>query len=202
MDERELQCSTVEPLIGWRIFRVRRTERGFLLTAPLIHDQGFERFPAKAIDAICYEHDHSAPAPGCRCGLYAAIDGTLDSLSGYLIDSAHDQDPAIYAEVACMGTVFIDNRGIRAQRIEIIQLAAAGPLWPDTAVHTQAVAELSDRYGVAVVDLAAIPQWVLVNARPQGAPPDGATVDLDALLARIGRQAAERLDNPTRAERV
>lgn len=46
--------------------------------------------------------------------LRAAIEGTLDSLSGYLRDSAHDRDPVVYAEVACTGRVFIDVRGVRA----------------------------------------------------------------------------------------
>ena len=63
------------------------------------------------MEATCYDSDHLAPAPGCRCGLYAALEGTLDSLSGYLSDSAHDPDPAIYAEVACTGRVFVDRRG-------------------------------------------------------------------------------------------
>src|SRR5688500_7913603 len=108
MDERELQCSEDQPLIGWRLFRVRQSDDGFVLTAPLIHDTDFERFPSARIDAACYDGEHPAPAPGCRCGLYAAIDGTLDSLSGYLPDSAHDIDPPVYAEVACAGRDFLD----------------------------------------------------------------------------------------------
>jgi hypothetical protein len=82
-----------QPLIGWRLFRVRRSQSGFVLSAPLIHNPDFEPFPSRTIDAICYQAEYPAPAPGCRCGLYAAIDGTLDSLSGYLSDSAHDRDP-------------------------------------------------------------------------------------------------------------
>lgn len=46
-----------------------------------------------------------APAPGCRRGLYAAVDGTLDPLAGYLDDSAHDKDrpstPRWRAAVVC-----------------------------------------------------------------------------------------------------
>src|SRR6266487_958277 len=123
MEERELQCPEARPLIGWRLFRVRRSDSGLVLSAPLIHNPDFERFPSRTIEAICYQAGHPAPAPGCRCGLYAAIDGTLDSLPGYLSDSAHDPDPPIYAEVACTGRVFVDSRGVRAQRIQIIQLA-------------------------------------------------------------------------------
>lgn len=157
-----------------------------MLSAPLIHNPGFERFPSRTIDAICYEAGHPAPAPCCRCGLYAAIDGTLDSLSGYLSDSAHDRDPPIYAEVACTGRVFIDLRGVRAQRIEILRLATPAPPWMDPGLQAQVVVELSERYRVEVCGFGVVPQWVVANVMPQGAPPEDAAVDLDALLGSLG----------------
>ena len=158
------------PLIGWRLFRVRRSESGFVLSAPLIHNPDFERFPSPAIDAICYQAGHPAPALGCRCGLYAAIEGTLDSLPGYLSDSAHDPDRPIYAEVACTGRVFLDSRGVRAQRIEILQLATSASLWPDPGLQAKVVAELSQRYRVEVCGLDVVPPWVVANwLRSQGA---------------------------------
>ena len=175
-----------QPLIGWRLFRVRRSESGFVLSAPLIHNPGFEHFPSPAIDAICYQAGHTAPAPGCRCGLYAAIDGTLDSLSGYLSDSAHDRDPPIYAEVACTGRVFVDVRGVRAQRIEILRLATRAPLWPDPGLQAQAVAQLRQRYRVKVFGPGVVPRWVVTNVMPQGAPPEDAAIDLDALVGSLG----------------
>ena len=67
MEERELHFPAEQPLIGWRLFRVRRSESGFMLSAPLIHNPGFERFSSPVIDAICYQAEHPAPAPGCRC---------------------------------------------------------------------------------------------------------------------------------------
>ncbi len=172
-------------------FRVRWSQGGFVLSAPLIHNPDFERFPSRTIEATCYGGDHPAPAPGCRCGLYAAIEGTLDSLPGYLSDSAHDDDPPIYAEVACTGRVFFDLRGVRAQRIEVIRLATSASLWPDPGVQAQAVAKLSERYGVDVCDLDVMPKWVLANVMPQGAPPEGAAVDLDALLMSLGLRPAQ-----------
>lgn len=51
------------------------------------------------------------------------------------------------------------------------------------------VEELSRRYGVEVCDIDAMPPWVLANDMPQGAPPPGVTVDLDALLGRLEVQA-------------
>jgi hypothetical protein len=189
VEERELRCPEEQPLIAWRLFRVRRSKSGFVLSAPLIHNPDFERFPSRTIDAICYQTEHRAPFPGCRCGLYAAIDGTLDSLSSYLSDSAHDRDPPVYAEVACTGRVFVDLRGVRAERIEILRLATSASLWPGRGLRARAVAELSERYGVEACDLGVVPQWVLANMMPQGAPPEDAAVDLDALLRSLGRQS-------------
>jgi hypothetical protein len=186
MEERELHFPEEQPLIGWRLFRVRRSDSGLVLSAPLIHNPDFERFPSPAIDAICYQAGHSAPAPGCRCGLYAAIEGTLDSLPGYLSDSAHDRDPPIYAEVACTGRVFVDARGVRAQRIEVIRLATPAPLWPDPGLQAQAVAELRQRYCVEVCGPGLVPTWVVTNVMPQGAPPEDAAIDLDELLGTPG----------------
>jgi hypothetical protein len=186
MDERALHCPEDQPLIGWRFFRVRPSSAGFMLSAPLIHNPDFERFPSRTIEAICYEHEHRAPAPGCRCGLYAALDGTLDSLSAYLHDSAHDGDAPVYAEVACTGRVFVDARGVRAQRIEVLRLATSASRWPDLAVHERAVAELGERYGVEVCGLDAVPGWLLANVMSQGAPHEDTAIDLDALLVRLG----------------
>lgn len=189
MDERELHCSEDHPLIGWRLFRVRWSDDGFVLTAPLIHDLDFERFPSPKIEAVCYDGEHPAPAPGCRCGLYAAIEGTLDSLSGYLRDSAHDEDAAVYAEVACTGRVFIDARGARAERIQVLELAISESAWPDPGVRKEVVRQLGERYRVAVRGSGTVPTWVHANDAPRGAPSeaDEGSVDLDQLLITIGR---------------
>jgi hypothetical protein len=36
-----------------------------------------------------------------------------------------------------------------------------------------------------------MPKWVLANVMPQGAPPEGAAVDLDALLVSLGLRSAQ-----------
>jgi len=189
MDERALDCPPGRPLVGWRLFRVRPADDGWMLSAPLIHDPDYERYPSRVIEAVCYERGgHSAPAPGCRCGLYAAVEGTLDSLSGYLADSAHDTAPPIYAEVACTGRVFVDARGVRARRIEVLTLASSRELWGDPSEHDHAMADLRRRYGVDVLGIDVVPPWVVANAMGRGAPPEDASVDLDALLERLGRR--------------
>ena len=182
MEERQLDISHEWPLLAWRLFRVRRAATGPLLAAPLIHNPAFEQFPSKDIVATCYAHNHPAPAPGCRCGLYAAIEGTLDSLVGYLGDSAHDHDPAVYAEAACTGRVFVDRRGVRAARMRVLRLAASPSAWPDPGGYAEAVQALRGRYGIDVRDVDVVPRWVLANVMPQGAPPTDSTLDLDALI--------------------
>jgi len=110
---------------------------------------------------------------------------------GHLVDSAHDPDPAIYAEVACTGRVFIDFRGVRAEQLEILRLATSDALWPNYEFAGQAVPSLAKRYGVDVVDLGAMPTWVLANALPQGPPSPGVTLDLDALLTRLNLRSKQ-----------
>ncbi len=95
----------------------------------------------------------------------------------------------IYAEVACTGRVFVDSRGGRAQRIEILRLASPDPPWKDPDLQAQAVAELSERYRVDVCGLDVVPQWVVANVMPQGAPPEDAAIDLDALLRSLGQRS-------------
>jgi hypothetical protein len=85
--------------------------------------------------------------------------------------------------------VFADARGVRAQQVEILRLAASAPLWPDPGLHAQAVAELSERYRVEVCDLGVVPRWVVANVMPQGAPPEDAAIDLDALVRRLGQRS-------------
>ena len=189
MDERELFCPDEQPLVGWRLFRVRPSQEGFLLAAPLIHGSDYERFPARTIDAACFDGEHPAPEPGCRCGLYAAVDGTLDSLAGYLRDSAHDEDPPVFAEVACTGRVFVDARGIRAERIEVLRLAVSESLWPDEGARQEAIRQLADRYGVEVQGVDGVAAWVHANDAAEGAPCDAAisAFDLDRLLDSLDR---------------
>ena len=188
MQEREVDFSEGPPLLGWRLFRVRRGATGLILAAPLIHNPDFEEFPSKEIVARCYEHDHPAPAPSCRCGLYVAIEGTLDSLAGYLLDSAHAHEPPVYAAVACTGRLFIDKRGVRAERIDLLRLAASPSAWPDPDAYAGAVTALRERYRIAICDLDVVPEWVQSNVMPQGAPPSESTIDLDALMLGLMRR--------------
>ena len=146
----------------------------------MYHDPDPTPWPHVSSTAVCYE-DHPAPTPGCRCGIYAVIPGVLDSLPGYLVDTAHKSDPWAYAEVACSGRVFVDKRGIRAEHAEILRIALAESCWPDDATLDDAKRLLYDRYRVPITGLDQVPDWVTENLREAGPPPDEATLDLGLL---------------------
>ncbi len=180
IEERDLIFTQAAPLRAWRLFRLRRDDQGWVLSAPLYHDPHPTPWPRMSTAASCHR-GHPAPAPGCRCGIYAVIQGTLDSLPGYLLDTAHDNDPWAYCEVACHGRVFVDLRGVRAERADVISIALAQSCWPDQGALAGATRSLAERYGTPVGTLEGVPGWVTGNLRSQGPPPDEATLDLGTL---------------------
>jgi hypothetical protein len=169
IEERELAFTSLAPLHAWRLFRVRADEDGWMLSAPMYHDPDPPPWPGAMSTASCYE-GHPAPAPGCRCGIYAVVEGSLDSLPGYLLDTAYDGDPWAYAEVACSGRVFVDERGVRAERAEVLRIALAEWCWPDAAALAAAKRLLGERYGVPVGGLEEVPEWLTGNLRAGGPP--------------------------------
>lgn len=191
IDGRELFFKPQAPLQAWRLFRVREDAGGPLLSSPMYHNPDPPRWPHAVNEATCYK-GHRAPEAGCRCGIYAAIPGTLDSLPGYLIDTAYERDPWAYAEVLCTGRVFVDMRGVRAERAQVVRIALAEHCWriPDGPERTRR--SLSARYGVPVEGLTAVPDWLSTNQRSQGPPADDVPLDLEmdrlVLLGRRRRQ--------------
>ena len=184
-DERELRFTRGAPLRAWRLFRVRRLRDGYALCAPMIHSPAPPPWPPGYTVARCLEHDHPAPAPGCRCGIYAAIEGTLDSLPGYLLDTAYDGDPWAYAEVACSGRVFLDARGLRCEEALVVQIALAEASFANADERRRASEGLAARYGVRVGSRDAAPGWLTDNSRGRGEPFETEGVDLSALLKKF-----------------
>jgi hypothetical protein len=176
--ERELHYAPDSPLRAWRLFRVRASGADLVLSSPMYHDPDPPPWPNVGSVASCYA-DHPAPAPGCRCGIYAAVPGALDSLPGYLLDTAHDDDLWAYAEIACSGRVFVDMRGVRVERAEIVRIALPDSGWPDAVALATAKRMLHERYGVPVGGLDLVPDWVTGNQRDAGPPPDDVSLDLD-----------------------
>jgi hypothetical protein len=176
IEERLLQFSSEAPLRAWRLFRVRHHGDGIVLSSPMFHNPHPVPWPESVAEATCHE-GHSAPAPACRCGIYGAVRGTLDSLPGYLVDTAYERDPWAYAEIGCSGLVFVDMRGVRAERAEILRLAL-----PAKGASPATSRLLAERYGVPVGGIEDVPEWVIRNVRNGGSPPhDLPDLDLDAL---------------------
>lgn len=184
IEERLLRFSPQAPLPAWRLFRVRADGKRLVLSSPMYHDDMTGRtppWPSAEEEATCYK-GHPAPAPGCRCGIYGAVPGTLDSLPGYLRDTAYERDPWAYGEIACFGRVFADMRGVRAEHARLIRIALPATGWPGEAAPREASRMLSERYGVPVGRAECVPRWLTANVRPGGAP-DGESLSLD--LSRL-----------------
>src|SRR6266487_2434929 len=81
IEERELHYSADAPLRAWRLFRVRTRDEGVFLSSAMYHDPDHVPWEEAVHVASCSE-GHDAPAPGCRCGIYGAVEGVLDSLPG------------------------------------------------------------------------------------------------------------------------
>ncbi len=170
IEEHELHYSPEAPLRAWRLFRVRPWVDGFVLSSPMCHDPEPPPWPQVGSEASCYE-EHAAPAAGCRCGIYAAVEGTLDSLPGYLLDTAYERDPWTYAEVACAGRVFVDMRGVRAERARVLRIALPETGWPDQQAFEVARRLLRERYRVPVSGLEEVPAWSKTTAATRGRRP-------------------------------
>jgi hypothetical protein len=185
IEERLLRFSPQAPLHAWRLFRVRTEVKPPVLSSPMYHDDATGRaplWPVAEAKATCYQ-GHPAPSPGCRCGIYGAVAGTLDSLPGYLRDTAYERDPWAYGEIACHGRVFADMRGVRAEHARLVRIALPDSGWPGKAGLGEASRMLRESYGVPVGGMECVPRWLTANVRPGGAPPDGESLNLD--LARL-----------------
>ena len=103
---------------------------------PLVHRAGGP-WDGRLERAVCAAgEDHAAPAPDCRCGLYA----------WYLPGSATVCLGAWNAVVAAQGRCILGDRGFRAAsaRIEAVALPATVRWWPGAAARTRRL--LAERY--------------------------------------------------------
>jgi len=203
IEERLLHFPPQAALHAWRLFRVRTEGTRLVLSSPMYHDDTTgltPLWPYPEAEATCHK-GHPAPSPGCRCGIYGAVAGTLDSLPGFLHDTAYEHDPWAYAEIACYGRVFVDMRGVRAEHASLVRIALPDSGWPDQAGPGEASRMLRDRYGVPAGGMECVPQWLIANVRPGGPPPDSQSLNLDLgrldLSCRGDRSRTARLSGIT-----
>jgi hypothetical protein len=108
-----------EPILGWRLWRLHRTDADELRLAPTTPRSDWE--PAVAIHATCsgahtrlymvfnpeLEATHRSPMPGCTCGIHAMKDARRVSRSL--------APAAVIGRVAMWGRVLEHSRGWRAE---------------------------------------------------------------------------------------
>src|SRR6266542_2065527 len=76
----------VQPVMGFRAWRL--TKGGILRSVHFIGSGYGDWLPGTAYEAVC-SAEHQAPAPSCRCGVYAAR--SLEDLGPQLLSLARDR---------------------------------------------------------------------------------------------------------------
>jgi hypothetical protein len=166
----------LEPVVAWRTWRVGKTPEGSRLqsmTTPAGWPVG------AALAAACPHRvvNHTAPWPGCRCGIYGAR--RVEDAAYYTALPSQSHHTLAIGLVELWGTVVEGGAGWRASRAypsRLLLLPAAGGRVNDE--HLSAAIELADyRVPVQILDgpRAALSdelaQWGLTNgALPAPAP--------------------------------
>jgi len=165
---------SLEPILGWRVWRLTREVRGLRLRALATPDA----WPPNEADAArCFVSDHpGAPRADCTCGYHAA--SSVDALIGA---GVLGHGVAVLGAIAMWGTVIEHAHGARAEfaypaRLRLVctpcfragsivdpaTVAAASPLLPLCGGHWRSngagqqkasvvEAELLATYGVDVL---------------------------------------------------
>jgi hypothetical protein len=145
----------IEPIIGWRYWRVEGSTLGSLT-------RSLPWPPAYGLEARCRLSPRHGPVPSptCHCGVYAATDlGTLKSLT-----SPSLRLPLAVGKVALWGRVIPGERGYRAQYAYPRRLWL---VWESLELLAQPGAqriEVAAAYGVPVEFCDA--DWALSPAAP------------------------------------
>jgi hypothetical protein len=113
---------SIEPVVGWRCWRVVDTREGFVLSSA---SRGIAWPPGLALEAACPRGDHDPPSERCSCGIYAAREPelVLSYFPPVVRSAVTIVSPAIlgYDSVMAVGTVSLwgdvveSERGWRAQ---------------------------------------------------------------------------------------
>lgn len=94
-------------MVGWRYWQLRPNGLLRSVTHRLIDWR-----PGEPLHAVCLIGGHTAPAPGCACGIHAAP--SLAVLRGQGLCMAPGE-PLVVGEVALWGDVVTDDHGLRAE---------------------------------------------------------------------------------------
>ena len=117
----------IEPLLGWRLWQVRRNDRGYRLESFTWHHV---TWPGRArMVARCRVHGDDAPVAGHECGIYAfktreLAEDLLRRYTGVLqrygrwhqeLPPLRQGSPIALGRVSLWGRVLVREHGFRAQ---------------------------------------------------------------------------------------
>ncbi len=129
----------IEPVIGYRAWRIDRQARLLAWTADTAWSPGVNRARCHAGRlGMGRRRRHSAPGQDCMCGLYALND----------CDDARLASADARGAIAAWGDVQVHRTGFRAERACVVALAADDAAGPVARWRLEAVARA---YGVPVV---------------------------------------------------
>ena len=97
---------SIEPVLGWRVWRLARRQGELTLGAMTRSDTWP---PGRSMRARC-SSGHAAPGMSCRCGLYAA-----DSVSHLAASGVFSNGAGVIGAIAMWGTVVEHHRGARSE---------------------------------------------------------------------------------------
>ena len=157
----------IEPLVGLRVWRAVDSH-SFIHLASMFH--GAEWPYSHPLVARCNHHgwdplrpfdrnEHEAPAPRCKCGIYASSSGALRDYLPARLDVVRGL-PIVVGHVALWGVVYGSRRGWRAslaypQRLYVpvagLDEHVAGRVLTDLRLYGVPVESLSGRSGGEVL---------------------------------------------------
>ena len=148
----------VEPLEGWRVWRVDRMDDGFRLRSlvqetswPAREELVAECRKRRLLPRLRRRARHEPPAETCACGIYAT---RVECVSAYLSQPSWDGAPYVFGRVLLWGTVIECERGWRATRAYPAQLFVPTPRRRGArGVSAQEIADALAAYRVPVVVL-------------------------------------------------
>jgi hypothetical protein len=185
---------SIEPVVGWRVWRLHRTPRGLEL-ASVVFDHRWP--PKEAFRARCEHHRTEAPQAACRCGIYAAASpkalatalGFGGSISvvgaigmwGRLIEHEFGARAQVAyparLRLVC-GRCLAEGRGAvepavleGVDQLEAVCRRHRGPTGPTTTAASEVQAELLSTYAVDLLPLERVADPLRVRGRRPPADP-------------------------------
>jgi hypothetical protein len=103
----------IEPLVGWRVWKLGRTFLGDLRLRAIVHQHEWEPQtvePAQCAARVYHSQFHEAPSEQCSCGYYAA-----DSIKSLAASQVFSNGAGVIGAIAMWGSVIQHAKGARSQ---------------------------------------------------------------------------------------